>query len=120
MANPQLTKQQREDMFAPLFKRTKEELERSAAGDADLLFALRRKLAKELGYLERGVPMKRMKLKAHKRKEQDGLCTICMKPLPVKGAELDRFEAKLGYTAQNTRLVHHECHIAEQTNKGYA
>jgi hypothetical protein len=73
MANPQLTKQQREDLFAPLFKETKDELERLAAGDADLLFALRRKLAKDLGYLERGVPMMRVKLKAEKRKEQDGI-----------------------------------------------
>jgi hypothetical protein len=43
-----------------------------------------------------------------------------MKPLPEKGAELDRFEAKLGYTAQNTRLVHHECHIEDQAKKKYA
>jgi len=120
MANPQLTKQQREDLFAPLFKKTKEELDRLSSGDADLMFALRRKLSKELMYLERGVPIIRVKLKAQKRKEQNGLCAVCMKALPEKGAELDRFEAKLGYTAQNTRLVHHECHIEDQTKKKYA
>ena len=120
MANPQLTVRQREDLFAPFFKKTKEELERLSGGDADLLFALRRKLAKDLGYLERGVPMFRRKLKAQKRKEQNGLCAVCLKPLPEKGAELDRFEAKLGYTAQNTRLVHHECHIEDQEKKKYA
>ncbi len=59
MANPQLTKRQREHLFTPLFKKTRDELERLSGGDADLLFALRRKLAKELGYLERGVPMMR-------------------------------------------------------------
>ena len=120
MANPQLTKQQREDLFAPFFRRTKEELERLSGGDGDLLFALRRKLAKDLGYLERGAPMLRRKLKAQKRKEQNGLCAACHKLLPEKGAELDRFEAKLGYTAQNTRLVHHECHIDAQAKKKYA
>jgi len=120
MANPQLTKEQREELFAPLFKRTKEELDRLSDGDGDLLFALRRKLAKDLGYLERGVPMMRVKLKAQKRKEQSGLCAVCGKPLPEKGAELDRFVAKLGYTLENTRLVHHECHIEDQQKKKYA
>jgi hypothetical protein len=120
MANPQLTKEQREKIFAPLFVKTKAELERLSAGNDDLLFALRRKLAKDLGYLERDGPAKRKQLKRKKRMEQNGLCAICAKPLPEKGAELDRFEAKLGYTPGNTRLVHHECHIEEQEKKKYA
>jgi len=120
MANPQLTKQQRENLFSPLFQKTKDELDRLSAGDADLLFALRRKLAKDLGYLERGTPMQRRQLKAKKRKKQNGLCAICGKPMPEKGAELDRFEARRGYTSQNTRLVHHECHIEDQEKKKYA
>ena len=120
MANPQLTKQQREELFAPLFKKTKEELDILSSGDPDLLFALRRKLAKELGYLERGVPMTRVRLKAKKMKEQNGLCGVCNLPLPEKGSELDRFVAKLGYTSENTRLVHHDCHIEDQKQKKYA
>jgi hypothetical protein len=120
MANPQLTKQQRDELFAPLLKKTKEELDLLSFGDPDLLFALRRKLAKELGYLERGAPMMRVKLKAQKMKEQNGLCAFCNRPLPEKGSELDRFVAKLGYTAENTRLVHHDCHIEDQMKKKYA
>lgn len=120
MANPQLTKQQREEIFAPLFKKIKEELDVLSAGDPDLLFALRRKLVKDLGYLERGVPMMRVRLKAQKMKEQEGLCAVCGKALPEKGSELDRFEAKLGYTPENTRLVHHDCHIEDQSKKKYS
>lgn len=120
MANPQLTKQQREEIFTPFFRKITEELDLLSAGDPDLLFALRRKLVKDLGYLERGVPMIRVRLKAQKMKQQNGLCAICERPLPVKGSELDRFVAKLGYTAENTRLVHHDCHIDDQSKKKYS
>jgi hypothetical protein len=120
MANPQLTKQQREEIFTPLFRKITEELDRLSSGDPDLLFALRRKLAKELIYKERGVPMVRVRLKAQKMKEQNGLCAICGKPLPDKGSELDRSVAKLGYTPENTRLVHHDCHIEDQIRKKYS
>ena len=37
-----------------------------------------------------------------------------------KGSELDRFKASDGYTVENTRLVHHECHVADQKAKGYS
>ncbi len=114
-----LQRSRREKVFAPLFIKTKAELERLSAGDDDLLFALRRKLVKDLGYLERDGPAKRSQLKRKKRIEQNGLCGICGKPLPEEGAELDRFEAMLRYTPENTRLVHHECHIEEQKNKKY-
>lgn len=120
MPNPQLTASQRESLFAPLFRQTKEELLRLSGGDQRVLWALRRKLAKELMYLERSTPAARTKLKARKWAEQGGVCPVCTQPLPQKNAELDRFEAFLGYTAENTRLVHHDCHIAEQAKKKYA
>lgn len=120
MANPQLTKEQRETLFQPLFERVKAELERLASGDARLLWALRRKLTKELGYLERSTPNARNKLKMKKWIQQKGICPICKELLPEKNAELDRFEAFHGYTAENTRLVHHACHIAAQAKRGYA
>ncbi len=44
------------ELFAPLFGDVRGRLESGSAGDAELLWALRRKLAKELGYLERGKP----------------------------------------------------------------
>jgi hypothetical protein len=120
MPNPQLTPKQREDLFAPLWRTTKDELERISGGDERLMWALRRKLAKELIYLERGTPAARTKLKMTKWIEQKGICPICSQLLPEKNSELDRFDAFLGYTKENTRLVHHDCHIDEQKKKKYA
>ena len=84
------------------------------------MWALRRKLAKELVYLERSTPMARRKLKELMFKKQGGVCPMCQEQLPEKGAELDRTEAYLGYTEANVRLVHHHCHVADQASKGYA
>ena len=120
MATPKLSKKQIETIFQPFFERVKKELEQLAAGDVNLLFALRRKLTKELGYLERSNPSHRNKLKRKKMIEQQGICPICNEPLPEKYAELDRFDAFQGYTEDNTRLVHHHCHIAEQKRRGYS
>jgi hypothetical protein len=120
MTNPQLSKEQLETLFQPLFKLVKAELERLSGVDEKLLWALRRKLTKQLGYLERGNPTIRNKLKMKKWMQQAGICPICGKLLPEKNAELDRFDAFQGYTAENTRLVHHDCHITEQAKKGYA
>ena len=120
MPNQQLTAEQRDSLFTPLFRRTKEELERLSAGDQRILWALRRKLAKELVYLERSSPAARTKLKAKKWVEQGGICPVCTQMLPEKNAELDRLEAFLGYTSENTRLVHHDCQIAEQAKKRYS
>lgn len=120
MSGPQLTKTQREDIFKPLFAEVIGVLEASSAGDPELLWALRRKLAKELTYLERGTPAHRGKLKAFMMKKQDGNCALCGEALPETGSELDRFKAFEGYSEQNVRLVHHECHIKDQAHKGYA
>jgi hypothetical protein len=120
MANPRLTKEQREELFAPLLDRVLADLEISSAGDLRVLWAMRRKLAKELMHLERSTPAARTKLKALKWQSQNGLCALCGGAMPQKHSELDRFEAFLGYTESNTRLVHHECHIKDQAKKGYA
>ena len=120
MANPQLTKEQRAQLFAPLFERVKAELHALTGGDARLMWALRRKLAKELVYIERSTPAARNKLKALMWSKQDGKCALCSEPMPQKGSELDRTEAYLGYVESNVRLVHHECHIKDQAGKGYA
>jgi hypothetical protein len=120
VSNPQLSKEQIQTLFYPLFKRTIKDLSKQSGGNKGLHFALRRKLTKELGYLERSKPATRIKLKQIKFVEQNGKCPICKKCLPKKYAELDRSEAINGYTAENTRLVHHDCHITEQKKKGYA
>jgi hypothetical protein len=91
-----------------------------AAGDADLHFAFRRKIYKELTYDERDKPMVRRKLKADKRREQNGNCPLCNKPLPDKYCVLDRFDAAAGYIAENTRLICKECDTKTQVERGYA
>jgi len=69
--------------------------------------AMRRYVYTRLIHDEKGTPMHRRILKMKKMISQKGLCAICRKKLPKKGAELDRRTAMLGYTEKNTRLVHH-------------
>jgi len=90
-----------------------------AAGDPLLLFAYRRKIAKELGYDERGKPAARAQLKALKWGQQ-GKCANCHEELPLRYSELDRKNAADGYTPENTDLVHAKCHQERQAAKGYA
>ena len=120
MANPRLTKEQREQLFAPLFERVKADLYTLSSGDARVMWALRRKLAKELVYIERSTPKARNKLKALMWSKQNGNCALCGNPMQQKSSELDRFEAYPGYVESNVRLVHHECHNKDQADKGYA
>lgn len=90
-----------------------------AQGDRELRFALNRRMFNRLMHDERGTPAYRTKLKAEKWKEQAGCCAICSKPLEQKGSELDRAKASRGYTAANTQLVHHDCHVDAQRKKGF-
>ena len=91
-----------------------------SGGDQALLFAYRRKIAKELGYDERSKPAVRKRVKAAKWREQNGICVECGLALPLAYSELDRREAAEGYTLANTELVHPKCHHARQAAKGYA
>lgn len=120
MPNRNLSPTELRDLFAPLFADVRAKMDAASGGDAQLLWALRRKLAKELSYLERGKPMERKALKVAKRVEQCGLCAICGQPLPDQGAVLDRKEAMAGYTVENTRLVHHDCDRQVQAERGFA
>ena len=92
-----------------LLREIRARLDVLGGSDADLLFAYRRKIAKELSYDERSKPMVRRKLKALKRKEQGGICPLCGKPLPEKYTVLDRINAADGYTPGNTRLIDEGC-----------
>ena len=117
--NRQLTQEELATLFQPLFEDVKGRLSALSRGDAALLWALRRKLAKELSYEERGKPTERKLVKAQKRGEQGGKCAGCQEPLPEKGAVLDRLEAMKGYTLENTRLLCPSCDRAVQEERGY-
>ena len=119
MPNRQLDKEE-QSKATELLARIRVELQALSNGDANLLFAYRRKLFKELMYDERGKPMQRRKLKDQKWKEQRGKCAICGDDLPTTETELDRFDAAKGYTTENTRLVHHACHRKQQAERGFA
>jgi UTP:GlnB (protein PII) uridylyltransferase len=90
-----------------------------SAGDPLLLFAYRRKIAKELSYDERLKPGQRAKLKTIKWALQNRLCAHCGEEMPLKYSELDRKNAADSYTDENTELVHAKCHQARQAAKGY-
>jgi len=120
MPNRQLTAQELADLFAPLIADVRARLVKLSGGDANLLFALRRKLAKELSYDERGTPTERNKLKAFKRGQQNNKCANCGRELPEENVVLDRIEAMKGYTRENTRLLCRDCDYAQQKVRGFA
>lgn len=120
MANRQLTKQELDELFAPLVGEVRSKLQRLSAGNEALMWALRRKLAKELSYDERGKPMQRKLLKAHLLARQHGNCASCHDPLPSKGAVLDRHEAMKGYTPENTQLLCPACDTQQQESRRYS
>jgi hypothetical protein len=92
----------------------------AAGEDRERLFQVRRYVLKRLEFDERGTPTQRRKLKDEKRKWQKGLCAVCGGALPERGAELDRFRAIDGYTAENTQLVCHSCHQKAEAERGFA
>ena len=117
--NRQLTTDELTVLFQPLMEDVRTRLLELSQGDLDLHWALRRKLAKELSYDERGKPGARKQLKAFKQGEQGGRCAKCREPLPEKGAVLDRLEAMGGYTRENTRLLCPSCDRILQEERGY-
>jgi hypothetical protein len=119
MPNRQLSQNELEALFRPLLTQVRERLAALSSGDGELLWALRRKLSKELSYDERGRPGDRRTLKAFKRGEQGGLCALCKNSLPAKGAVLDRLQAMPGYTPDNTRLICVPCDTKVQEERGY-
>jgi hypothetical protein len=106
-------------LFDDLLQKIKTMIEEAAHNDPILLFSLRRRIYKRLEYWERKTPAERKKLKKLKWEEQNGCCAICRNSLELHGAELDRLDSILGYTCENTRLVHHNCHRQDQANKRY-
>ena len=119
MANRMLTEEERQKLFLPLIADVRNRLEVLSGGDADLMWALRRKLYKTLTYDERDNPTNRRILKQVKRAVQKNKCANCGNELPKKNAVLDRFEAMKGYTEENTRLICPECNVNIQEERGY-
>lgn len=120
MANRRLTDDELKQLANPLLAELRAKLQELSGGDQSLLWALRRKLAKELSYDERGKPMHRKLLKATKRGEQHDQCALCGGPLPEKNAILDRLEAMKGYTGENTRLICPPCDTRVQEERKYS
>jgi ribosomal protein L44E len=120
MPNRQLSKTELKDLFQPLHELVTARLKELSGNNDQLLWALRRKLAKSLSYGERGTPIHRRRIKALKRAEQHGLCAICCKQLPKLDCILDRFEAMHGYTVENTRLLCRECDFKVQSERKFA
>jgi len=85
-----------------------------------LFWALRRKLYKELSYLERNKPSVRKRLKQKKRREQGNRCPVCKGLLPEANVVLDRVEAMKGYTAANTLLICRDCDYEAQRKRQFA
>lgn len=119
MPNRQLTIYELKNLANPLLNEVRKKLVKLSGGDERLHWALRRKVAKELGYDERGKPMHRVALKKRKHRKQDGRCCTCDNPLPKTGAILDRLEAMAGYTDSNTRLLCPDCDTKVQRERGY-
>ena len=120
MANRQLTSDELSKLFRPLLQEVRGTLLSLSNGDETLHWALRRKLAKELVYDERGKPMQRQQLKAVKRGEQGNKRALCSNELPEKNVVLDRIAAMSGYTKENTRLLCRECDYKQQESRRFA
>jgi hypothetical protein len=103
-----------------ILKLVRDQLDKAASGDPLVLFAMRRKVQKELMHDERGKPAHRIAIKKQKRAEQNNRCPLCGDELPAKNAVLDRFDAVLGYTVENTRLIHQHCDHAVQEARSYS
>ena len=119
MANRQLSGPEL-DLANTILKTTRQQLEAAAAGDQELLFALRRKIAKELTYDERSKPMVRRALKRKMRALQNGVCPLCKEELPERYCVLDRFNAADGYVPENVRLICESCDRRVQTERRFS
>ncbi len=93
---------------------------RNAATGEEVEFRIRRYVRIRLEHDERGKPPERKLIKLKKFAEQRGLCAACGKPMTLEEEpHLHRIVASRGYTAENTILIHHDCHRREQRAKGF-
>lgn len=95
MANRTLDAAQR-SLADQLLLALREQLKALSGGDPELLFAFRRKMAKELSYDER-------------RRASSS----------TRSSVLDRFVESAGDTPENTRLICQSCDTETQASRGY-
>ena len=92
-----LTHAQRSEKADPIIAKLREMIHEAAEGDAELEFAIRRRVWNIIGQDER--PLKnRIRLKKLKRQTQQGRCAVCVGQLPEKGSVLDRLKTMELYT----------------------
>jgi DNA-directed RNA polymerase subunit RPC12/RpoP len=114
-----LTPTERTERADPIIAKLREMIHQAAMGDAEVEFAISRRVWNKIGQDER--PLKdRTALKKLQRKKQNGKCATCNKPLPKKGAVLDRLKTMDLYTEENTRLLCPECDSRIQEERRYA
>ena len=118
MANRQLDSDERE-VAKQILADTKLRIVSASKDDANLEWAMRRYIYKQLIYDERKSPMVRRALKVKLRARQNDRCQMCGKQLPEKGAVCDRLEAMKGYTEENTRLLCPTCDKKVQEERRY-
>jgi len=118
-SSPHLTDEQLE-RTRKLLDLVRAELTKIANGDVKTLHHARRYVQKRLEMDERSTPADRNKLKLTLMAKQGARCAVCGEPLPSRGAELDRREPIIGYTEENCRLIHHECHREAQAAKNFS
>jgi hypothetical protein len=103
-----------------ILDRVRADLTSLSNGNQKTLHHARRYLMTRLEFDERGTPAERNKLKLTLMAKQLGKCPDCGEPLPPRDSELDRTDPVLGYTEENCKLVHHNCHRKAQAAKNYA
>jgi hypothetical protein len=118
MPNRRLSNEERARL-APLISEIRSTLREIAGSDEALFWALRRRVWVQLQFEERGTPAQRAALKKQKRVEQNNRCKECSEPLDVSFIVLDRHDAMLGYTTQNTQLLCQKCDRAKQATLKY-
>lgn len=114
-----LTPTERTEKANPIIAKLREMIRQAAMGDAELEFAIRRRVWNKIGQDERSLK-DRIALKKLQRTKQDGKCATCNEPLPKKGAVLDRLKTMDLYTEENTRLLCPKCDSRIQEERRYA
>lgn len=114
-----LTPAERSEKADPIIARVRRMIREAAMGDAELEFAIRRRVWNKIGQDERSL-RDRIRLKKLKRRTQQGMCAVCGEQLPKKGSVLDRLKTMDLYTEANTRLLCPKCDREIQEGRKYA
>ena|SRR2546426_525557 len=114
-----LTPAERSEKADPIITKVREMIHEAAMGDAELEFAIRRRVWNKIGQDERSLK-NRIHLKKLKGQTQQGKCAVCGGQLPEKGSVLDRLKTMELCTEANTRLLCPKCDREIQEQRKYA